>query len=163
MAARRKSGRLLPFGNKPRGRQRVRVASHARARVRYGPTAQESVIGTETSTTPGVFSSAAGGAGYRTLERQRDPGARQPPTFGWFAPFAVGTSPLARSHAAVPFSDAVAQPARSGVMPAPMIQHGAVLAPSPYATRLAAPRRANPFAAPSSSSAPVRSDVFRAF
>lgn len=162
MAARRKSGRLLPFGNKPRGRQRVRVASHARARVRYGPTAQESVAGTETSTTPGVFSSAAGGAGYRTLDVQRDPGARQPPTFGWFAPFAVGTSPLAPQGVAVPFADAVAQKPRSTVMPAP-IQHGAVLAPSPYATRLSAPRGPNPFAAPSSSSAPVRSDVFRAF
>jgi hypothetical protein len=146
MAARRKSGRLLPFGNKPRGRQRVRVASHARARVRYGPTAQESVAGTETSTTPGVFSSAAGGAGYRTLDVQRDPGARQPATFGWFAPFAVGTS-LAPQGVAVPFADAVAQKPRSTVMPAP-IQHGAVLAPSPYATSLP--------------TTPVRSDVFRA-
>jgi hypothetical protein len=107
MATRRKSGRVLPFGHKATRR------GAGRARVRYGPTRQQSVVGTQTSTTPGVFSSAAGGAGFRTLERQRDPGGRvQPSTLGFFHPFAVREMQRASPATAVPFADARAPSAQ---------------------------------------------------
>jgi len=99
MAVRRRHG-PLPLGHKPRGFQRVE-----RVPTRNGPTAQQSVVGTKTAVVPGVFSSAAGGAGYRTL--QAPPLARapvQPFTFGWFAPFRTGGGPGVRDNAAVPFA-----------------------------------------------------------
>lgn len=119
----RKGGRRLPLGHKPRGHQRAQPRSAqvaeagAQARTLNGPTAQQSVLGTQTATTPGVFSSAAGGAGYRTL--QAPPLARapvQPTSFGFFAPFAQSGVPMERTRAAVPF----AAPQPSGVMPAPV-------------------------------------------
>jgi hypothetical protein len=136
MAARRKGRRALPLGHKPRGRQRVQ---HRRAQhVQHGPTAQQSIVGTQTVTPPRVFSSAAGGAGYRTLETP--PLARapvQPFTLGFYAPFAVGGATFGRATPEVPFSNSAAgqaspyssstpqpapkstTPARSTVFPAP--------------------------------------------
>jgi len=105
----------LPLGHKPRGRQRPTFSPAAR----NGPTAQQSVVGTQTSTTPGVFSSASGGAGYRTL--QAPPAARapvQPFTFGFFTPFALGGAPEERTRPLVPFAAAASTPQRSAVMPA---------------------------------------------
>lgn len=114
MAYRRKDGRRIPLGHKPRGRQRV-----DRVPIRNGPTAQQSVVGTRTSTPPGVFSSAAGGAGYRTL--QPPPLARapvQPSSLGFFTPFGVSNGPGVRTRAQVPFaSTAPASPQVSSVMP----------------------------------------------
>lgn len=116
-------------------------------------------MGTETSTAPGVFSSASGGAGYRTLERQRNASPVQPFSLGFFTPFAVGGAPPVRVRPAVPFADAAAQHARSGVMPAPSVQHGAVLAPSPFETRLSSSAVFGGSAGPSRVQ---RSDVFGA-
>ena len=107
----RKGGRRLPLGHKPRGRQRARFAADEpspagkRAQVLSGPTAQQSVIGTQTSTAPGVFSSASGGAGFRTLEAP--PLARapvQPFSLGFFTPFSLGGEPQERTRPEVPFA-----------------------------------------------------------
>lgn len=128
----RKGRTALPLGHKPRGQQRVRFTRAARAgataRVRYGAgVATQAPAGTQTSTTPGVFSSAAGGSGYRTLEAP--PLARAPiqrTTLGFFAPFAVRAGPVLDTPA-VPFAAPARQPAppatpaRSTVFPAPVV------------------------------------------
>ena len=143
----RKTGRVLPLGHKPRGHQRARVrtrraaAAGKQARIVNGPTAQQSVVGTQTSTAPRVFSSASGGAGYRTLEAPPLASAPvQPFTLGFFAPFAVSGVPFARTRAAVPFAD----PQRSAVMPS---MSAAAPASSPAQTA-GVPARSTVFPAP---------------
>jgi hypothetical protein len=115
----RKGGRALPLGHKPRGFQRPKPRPSSRARVLNGPTAQQSVVGTQTATTPGVFSSAAGGAGYRTLETP--PIARapvQPFSFGFFVPFALPGVPIERTRAEVPFADRASSSSSLATAPA---------------------------------------------
>lgn len=135
----RKGGRVLALGHKPRGRQRVRHDPRRAAPVRQGPTAQQSVVGTQTATPPGVFSSAAGGAGWRTLVAPPSGRAQQPFSLGFFTPFAVGGAPHERTRAAVPFSDAP-QPQSAAALRAPPAQLGRV-AP----VNLAAPQRSTVF------------------
>lgn len=139
MAARRKGRRALPLGHKPRGRQRVAHGNGRARHVEHGPTAQRSIVGTQTVTPPRVFSSAAGGAGYRTLETP--PVARapvQPFTLGFYTPFAVGAAPFGRTQPEVPFSNA------AGGQAAPM----ASTSPQPFASSSSTPKRSTVFPAP---------------